>query len=211
MRLTQRKVNHVYFWDRIAWALAIRFIILQPVICVHLQWVRAPIFQSLFALSITVQLCVILMRSLSLSHPVSSHESPLCLHLFTRGSMEPIPQVFLSSGPPSSPAHRVWPKGSPLWDRQPLSVLAAPVLPKVWPQEIHSSSKSICNSNITETRVQRNAVFLEPSQSHSQLICLIMSGLPHACKHNKLNQKTASVGHGWDFFFPLCTILFTDL
>lgn len=41
------------------------------------------------------------------------------------------------------------------------------LLPKVWPQEMHSSSKSIRDSSITETRVQTNAVFLEPSQSHS--------------------------------------------
>lgn len=40
-------------------------------------------------------------------------------------------------------------------------------------------------------RVQTNAVFLESLQFYSWLICLIISGLPHACLHNKLNQKTA--------------------
>lgn len=72
MRLTQRKANHVYFWDTLAWALAIRFLILQPVICVHFQWVTAPTFWPVFAFSITVQLCAILMCSLSL--PLASYE-----------------------------------------------------------------------------------------------------------------------------------------
>lgn len=75
---------------------------------------------------------------------------------------------FLSSGLPSSPAHRVWPKGSPLWDSQPPSVLTASMLPKVWPQEIYPSSKSICDRSITKTRVQQtHAVFLELSVSYS--------------------------------------------
>lgn len=33
-----------------------------------------------------------------------------------------IRMCFLSSGPPSSPAHRVWPKGSPLWASQPATL-----------------------------------------------------------------------------------------
>lgn len=68
---------------------------------------------------------------------------------------------FLSRGLPSSPAHSVWPKGSPLWDRQPPSVLTASALPKVGLQEIYASSKPICDSSITKTRVQTDTVFLE--------------------------------------------------
>lgn len=108
--------------------------------------------------------------SASLFH--SSHEPSPCAHLFTRGSMEPIPQVFRyvcisCQAARHLPPHTVWPKGSPLWDSQPPSVLTAPALPKVWPQEMHFSSRSIRDSSITKTRVQTNAVFLEPSESHS--------------------------------------------
>lgn len=42
--------------------------------------------------------------------------------------------------------------------------------------------------------MQTSAVFWEPSLSHSQLICLIMSGLLHACLHNKLSHKAGPVG-----------------
>lgn len=54
----------------------------------------------------------------------------------------------------------------------------APALPKVWPRETDPSKRSVReSSSITETRVQTNVVFLELLQ----LICLIMSGVPHAC------------------------------
>lgn len=91
-----------------------------------------------------------------------------------------MPMYFLSSLP-SSPAHKVWPKSSPPWDSQPPCVLTAPALPKVWPQEADPFSKRIRDSSITEAGVQTKAVFLETSRSHSQLICLIVSGFPHAC------------------------------
>lgn len=94
MRLTQRKVNHVYFWESVAWALAVRFLISQPVICVHSQWVTAPIFLSLIAFSIMVQLWTILVCSLSFSSTILSWTFPSSLHLFMRGAMEPIPQIF---------------------------------------------------------------------------------------------------------------------
>lgn len=127
MGLTQRRMNHVYFWDSIAWALAVLFIILQPVICVHSQWVTAPIFWSLFAFSITVQLCVILVCSLPLSSTLLPWTPALALvYKRVNGANPTSPQIrmhFLSSGRPSSPAHRVVPKGSPLWESQPTSVL----------------------------------------------------------------------------------------
>lgn len=82
-------MNHVYFWDSIAWALAVHLIILQPVICVQSQWLTAPVFWVPFAFSATVQLFVILMCS-----TLSSWTFSLPLHLFTSESMEPIPQVF---------------------------------------------------------------------------------------------------------------------
>lgn len=91
-----------------------------------------------------------------------------------------MPMYFLSSLP-SSPAHKVWPKSSPPWDSQPPCVLTAPALPKVWPREADPFSKRIRDSSITEAGVQTKAVFLETSRSHSQLICLIVSGFPHAC------------------------------
>lgn len=91
-----------------------------------------------------------------------------------------MPMHFLSSLP-SSPAHKVWPKSSPPWDSQPPCVLTAPALPKVWPREADPFSKRIRDSSITEAGVQTKAVFLETSRSHSQLICLIVSGFPHAC------------------------------
>lgn len=91
-----------------------------------------------------------------------------------------MPMYFLSSLP-SSPAHKVWPKSSPPWDNQPPCVLTAPALPKVWPREADPFSKRIRDSSITEAGVQTKAVFLETSPSHSQLICLIVSGFPHAC------------------------------
>lgn len=91
-----------------------------------------------------------------------------------------MPVYFLSSLP-SSPAHKVWPKSSPPWDSQPPCVLTAPALPKVWPREADPFSKRIRDSSITEAGVQTKAVFLETSRSHSQLICLIVSGFPHAC------------------------------
>lgn len=91
-----------------------------------------------------------------------------------------MPMYFLSSLP-SSPAHKVWPKSSPPWDSQPPCVLTAPALPKVWPREADPFSKRIRDSSITEAGVQTKVVFLETSRSHSQLICLIVSGFPHAC------------------------------
>lgn len=91
-----------------------------------------------------------------------------------------MPMYFLSSLP-SSPAHKVWPKSSPPWDSQQPCVLTAPALPKVWPREADPFSKRIRDSSITEAGVQTKAVFLETSRSHSQLICLIVSGFPHAC------------------------------
>lgn len=91
-----------------------------------------------------------------------------------------MPMYFLSSLP-SSPAHKVWPKSSPPWDSQPPCVLTAPALPKVWPREADPFSKRIRDSSITEAGVQTKAVFLETSRSHAQLICLIVSGFPHAC------------------------------
>lgn len=91
-----------------------------------------------------------------------------------------MPMYFLSSLP-SSPAHKVWPKSSPPWDSQPPCVLTAPALPKVWPREADPFSKHIRDSSITEAGVKTKAVFLETSRSHSQLICLIVSGFPHAC------------------------------
>lgn len=91
-----------------------------------------------------------------------------------------MPMYFLSSLP-SSPAHKVWPKSSPPWDSQPPCVLTAPALPKVWSREADPFSKRIRDSSITEAGVQTKAVFLETSRSHSQLICLIVSGFPHAC------------------------------
>lgn len=90
-------------------------------------------------------------------------------------------RMYFLSSLPSSPAHRVWPKSSPPWDSQPPCVLTAPALPKVWPREADPFSKRIRDSSITEAVVQTNAVFLEASRSHSQLICLIVSGFPHAC------------------------------
>ena len=53
------------------------FPILKP-LCVHSQWVTSPIFWSVVVFSNTVQLCAILMCSLSLSPPLSSPE--LWLH-----------------------------------------------------------------------------------------------------------------------------------
>lgn len=171
LRLTQRKVNHVYFWESVAWALAIGFLILQPVICVHSRWVTAPIFSSLIAFSITVQLWTILMCSLSVFHSPLMN-LPLVSALVYERSNGANPtnlqiRMYFLSSLPSSPAHRVWPKSSPLWDSQPPSVLTAPALPKVWPQETYPFSKCIRDSSITEARVQINAVFLETSQSRS--------------------------------------------
>lgn len=106
--MTQRKVNHIYLWDTVAWILAIQFHILKPVICVHSQRVTATIFQSLFALSITFQLC-----ALCLFHSPLMNLLPE-LHLFMKESMEPIPQVFRNMyfllSLPSSPAQGVLPK-----------------------------------------------------------------------------------------------------
>lgn len=90
-------------------------------------------------------------------------------------------RMYFLSSLPSSPAHKVWPKSSPPWDSQPPCVLTAAALPKVWPREADPFSKRIRDSSITEAGVQTKAVFLETSRSHSQLICLIVSGFPHAC------------------------------
>lgn len=185
MRLTQRKVNHVYFWESVAWALAVRFLISQPVICVHSQWVTAPIFLSLIAFSIMVRLWTILVCSVFLLHyPLLNLPLVSALVYERSNGANPtdlqMPMYFLSSLP-SSPAHKVWPKSSPPWDSQPPCVLTAPALPKVWPREADPFSKRIRDSSITEAGVQTKAVFLETSRSHSQLICLIVSGFPHAC------------------------------
>lgn len=162
VRLTQRKVNHVYFWDSIAWALAVHLIILQPVICAHSQWVTAAICWSVFAFSITVQLCLILMCSLF--HSPLVNLIPAFVYEMVNEANPTSLQIlmyFLSSGP------AIFPRTQSLAKGLASMALTAPALPKVWPQEIYSSSRSIYDSSISNTRVQTNAVFLEPSVSLS--------------------------------------------
>lgn len=171
LKLARRKVNHVYFWDCIAWALAVHFIILQSVICVHSQWVTAPIFLSLLALGITVQQCVILMCSLLLSSTLLSWTVSLCTCLqagqWSQSHKSSDTYVFPVKWPAIFPRTRESGQRARLCGTasHPV-VLTAPALPKVWPQEVHSSSKSIRDSSITETGVQTNVVFLG-SLTHS--------------------------------------------
>lgn len=122
-----------------------------------------------FAFSITVQLCVILVCSFFST--LLSWTFSLCALVYREvNGANPtslgIHVYFLWSSAPSSPAHRGWPKGSPQRNSQPLSVLTAAALPKVWPQEtLHSSSKSICNSSITRTGCKQMLYFWSPYSS----------------------------------------------
>lgn len=50
-----------------------------------------------------------------------------------------------------------------------------------------------CERQHRPARVQREAVFREPPQFRSQLICLITSGWPHACLQGSRGRKTERV------------------
>lgn len=145
----------------------IHLIISQPVICVHSRWVTAPIFWSLVALR-CYALSSCAPSSILLSWTFS-------LRLFTTRSVKPIPQALRYVCISCPVARRLPPRTAP-GQRGPVGRLAALCPPRCQRcgRRKYSSSKSIRDSSIKNTRLQTHAVFFKPPQSPSRLIGTIM-------------------------------------
>lgn len=166
-----------YFWSNITYTLAIQLTIVKyvkhahihciiPIVAIFfvllpsasqfscLSWVYCLYFP--IPLTWTFSLTQMFFREVNRANPTS-----LGMHIY-----------FLWSSALSSPAHRVWPAGSP---QLLASVLTAAVLPKVWLQEkLHSSSKSIHVTLISKTDSKQMLYFWGQLQSRYLLISLIM-------------------------------------